>query len=110
MLVKFFAPKRLKRLIVLITVTFVFLITTTRVAKSSQEIDMSRLTCGEFLEMDRMLQVMSMVWYNGFAAQKRGTFVFTLDRDSLSAQKDSLTNACEAGENELVVKQLPTIF
>lgn len=110
MLVKFFASKRLKRSIILIVGAFVFLGITTRIAKSSQEIDMSQLTCGEFLEMNRMPQVMSIVWYNGFAAQERGTFVFTLDRDNLSAQKESLTTACEAGENELVVKQLSTIF
>jgi len=107
MLVEFFTSKRL---IISITVTLMFVVITTRVAKSSQEIDMSQLTCGEFLEMDRMPQVMSIVWYNGFAAQERGTFAFTPDRDHLSAQKESLTTACEAGENELVVKQLPTIF
>ncbi|WP_255414027.1 HdeA/HdeB family chaperone [Pleurocapsa sp. CCALA 161] len=87
-----------------------FLVITTRVANSSEEIDMSQLTCTEFLAMDRMPQVMSLVWYNGFAAQKRGTFVFTPDRDNLSEQKDSLTTACEASGNDLVVEQLPTIF
>ncbi|MFM2315100.1 MAG: HdeA/HdeB family [Cyanobacteriota bacterium] len=71
---------------------------------------MSQLTCGEFLEMDRMPQVMSLVWYNGFAARERGTFVFVPDRDNLSEQKDSMTTACEGNENNLVVRQLPTIF
>jgi hypothetical protein len=107
MLVKFFTSKRL---ITLIAVALMFVVITTRAASSSQEIDMSQLTCEEFLEMDTMPQVMSIVWYNGFAAQKRGTFVFTPDRDNLSEQKDSLTTACEAGENELIVEQLPAIF
>jgi hypothetical protein len=57
-----------------------------------------------------MPQVMSIVWYNGFAAQKRGSFVFTPDRDNLSEQKDSLSNACETSDDGLVVQQLPTIF
>jgi len=107
MLVKFFTSKRL---ITLIAVALMFVVITTRAASSSQEIDMSQLTCEQFLQMDRMPQVMSIVWYNGFAAQKRGTFVFTPDRDNLSEQKDSLTTACEAGGNELVVEQLPTIL
>jgi HdeA/HdeB family len=79
MLVKFFAPKRL---ITLIAVALMFVVITTRAANSSssQEIDMSQLTCLEFLEMDTMPQVMSIVWYNGFAAQERGTFVFSPDR------------------------------
>lgn len=93
-----------------ITVALMLVVITTRLAKSSQEIDMSQLTCGEFLEMDRMPQVMSTVWYNGFAAQEQGTFVFTPDRDHLSAQKDSLTTACETNDGDLVVRQLPTIF
>jgi HdeA/HdeB family len=107
MLVKFFTSKRL---ITLIAVAFMFLIITTRAASSSQEIDMSQLTCEQFLQMDRMPQVMSIVWYNGFAAQKRGSFVFTPDRDNLSEQKDSLSNACETSGNGLVVQQLPAIF
>jgi hypothetical protein len=107
MLTNFFS---LKRAIALITVFLMLLVITARVANSSQEIDMSQLTCARFLQMDRMPQVMSLVWYNGFAAQKRGTFVFTPDRDRLSEQKDSLTTACEASRNDLVVQQLPTIF
>jgi hypothetical protein len=109
MLVKFFTSKRL---ITLIAVALMFVVITTRAAisSSSQEIDMSQLTCEEFLQMDTMPQVMSLVWYNGFAAEKRGTFVFTPDRDNLSEQKDSLTNACEASGSDLVVQQLPTIF
>ncbi len=107
MLAKFFS---LRIFSTFIAVVLMFLVITTRVANSSEEIDMSQLTCTEFLEMDRMPQVMSLVWYNGFAAQKRGTFVFTPDRDNLSEQKDSLTTACEASENDLVVRQLPTIF
>jgi HdeA/HdeB family len=97
-------------LITLITAVLILLVITARIANSSEEIDMSQLSCGEFLEMDRMPQVMSIVWYNGFAAQERGTFVFTPDRDHLSAQKDSLTTACEANSNDLVVRQLPAIF
>jgi hypothetical protein len=53
---------------------------------------------------------MSLVWYNGFAAEKRGTFVFTPNRDNLSQQKDSLTTACETSGDGLVVQQLPAIF
>lgn len=107
MLVKFFTSKRL---ITLIAVALMFVVITTRAASSSQEIDMSQLTCEQFLQMDRMPQVMSIVWYNGFAAQKRGSFVFTPDRDNLSEQKDSLSNACETSGDGLVVQQLPTIF
>jgi hypothetical protein len=107
MLAKFFS---LKILITLIAVALMLVVITTKAAKSSQEIDMSQLSCGEFLEMDRMQQVMSIVWYDGFAAQKRGTFIFAPDRDHLSEQKESLTTACESRENDLVVKQLPTIF
>ncbi|NJO96107.1 MAG: hypothetical protein HC764_08810 [Pleurocapsa sp. CRU_1_2] len=95
---------------IFIAVVVMFLVITARVAKSSEEIDMSQLSCQEFLEMDRMPRVMSIVWYNGFAAQKRGSFVFTPDRDNLSEQQDSLTNACETSGNGLVVQQLPTIF
>ncbi|PSB09014.1 hypothetical protein C7B62_14670 [Pleurocapsa sp. CCALA 161] len=107
MLAKFFSFRIFSTFI---AVVLMFLVITTRVANSSEEIDMSQLTCTEFLAMDRMPQVMSLVWYNGFAAQKRGTFVFTPDRDNLSEQKDSLTTACEASGNDLVVEQLPTIF
>jgi hypothetical protein len=107
MIAKFFSPRIL---ITSIAVAFLFLVVTTRVAKSSQEIDMSQLSCGEFLEMDRMPQVMSIVWYNGFAAEKRGNFLFTPDRDNLSEQIDSLTNACETSGDGLVVQQLPAIF
>jgi hypothetical protein len=107
MLAKFFS---LRILITSITVALMLVVIAARTAKSSQEIDMSQLSCGEFLEMDRMPQVMSIVWYNGFAAQERGTFVFAPDRDRLSEQKDSLTTACEASSNDLVVKQLPAIF
>jgi hypothetical protein len=107
MLIKFFS---FKNLIALMVTVFMFLVITARVAKSSQEIDMSQLTCSEFLEMDRMQQVMSLVWYNGFAAQKRDNFVFTPDRENLSKQKDSLTTACETNTGDLVVQQLPAIF
>jgi hypothetical protein len=107
MLIKFFS---FKKAIALMVTVFMFLVLTAKVAKSSEEIDMSQLTCEEFLEMDRMPQVMSIVWYNGFAAQKRGNFVFTPDRDNLFEQKDSLSNACETSGNGLVVQQLPTIF
>lgn len=107
MLAKFFS---LRILITSIAVALMLVVITTRAAKSSQEIDMSQLTCAEFLEMDRMPQVMSIVWYNGFAAQKRGTFVFAPDRDRLSEQKESLTTACETSSDDLVVEQLPTIF
>jgi hypothetical protein len=99
-----------RTLITLITTALILIVITARMAKSSEEIDMSQLTCGNFLEMDRMPQVMSVVWYNGFAAQQQGTFVFTPDRDHLSQQKDSLTTACEANSNDLVVKQLPAVF
>jgi hypothetical protein len=107
MLPKFFS---LRILSIFITAVLAFLVITARVANSSEELDMSQLTCEEFLEMDTMPQVMSIVWYNGFAAQKRGTFVFTPDRGSLSEQKDSLTSACETSGNDLVVQQLPAIF
>jgi hypothetical protein len=107
MLIKFFS---FKNLLTLMVAVFMFLVITARVAKSSVEIDMSQLTCAEFLEMDRMPQVMSLVWYNGFAAEKRGNFLFTPDRDNLSEQKDSLTNACETSGDSLVVQQLPTIL
>jgi HdeA/HdeB family len=107
MLAKFFS---LRILITSITVALILVVITTGVAKSSQEIDMSQLSCGEFLEMDRMPQVMSIVWYNGFTAQQQGTFGFTPDRDHLSEQKNSLTTACEANSNDLVVRQLPAIF
>jgi hypothetical protein len=108
MLSKFFS---LKTLSIFIAVVSMFLVVTARGAKSSEDsIDMSQLSCMEFLEMDTMQQVMSLVWYNGFAAEKRGTFVFAPDRDSLSEQKDSLTNACETSSDSLVIEQLPAIF
>jgi hypothetical protein len=107
MLIKFFS---FKNLLTLMVAVFMFLVVTAKVAKSSEEIDMSQLTCAEFLEMDTMPQVMSLVWYNGFAAEKRGNFLFTPDRDNLSEQKDSLTNACETSGNDLVVQQLPAIL
>jgi hypothetical protein len=107
MLTKFLS---LRVLSIFMAVVLMFLVVTTRVAKSSEQIDMSQLTCAEFLEMDRMLQVMSLVWYNGFAAQKRGTFEFAPDRDHLSQQKDALTTACETSGDGFVVEQLPAIF
>jgi hypothetical protein len=100
----------LRILSIFIAVVVTFLVVTARVAKSSEQIDMSQLTCTEFLEMDRMQQVMSLVWYNGFAAEKRGTFVFSPDRDNLFEQKESLSNACETSGDSLVVQQLPNIF
>lgn len=103
MLTKFFT---FKRLIVSIAVVLIFLVITTKAAISSQELDMSQLTCQEFLQMDRMPQVMSVVWYSGWAAQKQGTFAFTPDRNKITEQKESLTSACESNSNDLVLNQL----
>ncbi|MGL4880594.1 MAG: HdeA/HdeB family chaperone [Waterburya sp.] len=87
-----------------------FIVITSKAANSSEEMDMSRLTCEQFLDMNTMEQVMSIVWYNGWVAKEQGTFMFQPDRDYLSEQKDSLTTGCEGNVNDLVVKQLPTIF
>ena len=73
---------------------------------NDQVIDMSQLTCEEFLDMGRMEQVMSMVWYSGWAAETKGDFFFTPDRGAMSERKDSLESACENNQQDLVMNQL----
>jgi HdeA/HdeB family len=68
--------------------------------------DMSRLTCEEFMDMDKMEQVMSMVWYSGWSAEKQGDANFTMDRSALSEKKDSLETACDNTPQDLVVDRL----
>ncbi len=75
-------------------------------ADDDKQIDMSQLTCGEYLEMGRMEKMMSTVWYSGWVAEKKGDFIFTPDRGAMSERKDSLEDACQNSENDLVLNQL----
>lgn len=72
----------------------------------SLTIDMSNLTCEEFVDLGRMEKIMGLVWLNGWAAQRRGNFTFIADRTVLSKRKDALENACENNEQDLVMNQL----
>ena len=69
-------------------------------------IDMSQLTCGEFLDLGRKEKMMSLVWYSGWSAETKGDFIFTPDRGAMSERKDSLEGACENSQDDLVVNQL----
>ncbi|MGD1917505.1 MAG: HdeA/HdeB family chaperone [Pleurocapsa sp.] len=69
-------------------------------------IDMSNLTCEEFVDLGRMEKIMGLVWLSGWAAQRQGNFTFTADRTVLSKRKDALENACENNEQDLVINQL----
>lgn len=67
---------------------------------------MSQLTCESFLQLNTMQQVMSVVWYEGWIAQKKGMSVFVAERDRVFSQKESLITTCEASKNELVLTKL----
>ena len=75
-------------------------------ADNSKAIDMSQLTCEEFLQMGRMETMMSIVWYSGWMAEKQGKFMFTPERGAMSDKKNALETACKKSKNDLVLNQL----
>ena len=83
---------------------------TVTAADKDKEINMSQLTCEEFLDMGRMEKMMSLVWYSGWMAEKQGNFTFTPDRGAMSQRKDSLEDACENSKNDLVLNQLQVSY
>ncbi|MDJ0634216.1 MAG: HdeA/HdeB family chaperone [Xenococcaceae cyanobacterium MO_188.B29] len=100
---KFFSAKILVAIIA--TASVLSPITVTAEDKD-KEINMSQLTCAEFMQMGRMEKVMSVVWYSGWMAQNKGEFMFTPDRGAMSEQKDFLETACKNNGNDLVISQL----
>jgi len=75
-------------------------------ADNAQTIDMSQLTCEEFVDLGRMEKMMSLVWLSVWAAQRQGNFIFTADRSVMTARKDNLEAACENNDRALVIEQL----
>ncbi len=100
---KFFAAKILVSVIATASVLFPITVTA---ADKDKEIDMSKLTCAEFMQMGKMEKVMSVVWYSGWMAQNNGEFMFTPDRGVMSEQRDFLETACKNNGNDLVITQL----
>jgi HdeA/HdeB family len=72
----------------------------------AQTIDMSQLTCAKFDDLGNMEQMMSMIWFSGWTAQKQGDLTFTPNRGAMSARKDALETACENNQQDLVMNQL----
>lgn len=103
MLSKFFP---FKTLVPVIVVTSILSAIAVAAADNSKEIDMSQLTCGEFLQMGRMETMMSMVWYSGWLSEKQGEFMFTPDRGAMADKKNALDTACNQNKNDLVLNQL----
>lgn len=96
----------LKILIATTATASILLSATVIAADNSKEIDMSQLTCGEFLQMGRMETMMTVVWYSGWMAEKQGNFAFTPDRSAMSSQKDVLSNSCQDSSDDLVINKL----
>lgn len=103
MQLRLFPPKILVAMIAIASVLSPIIVTA---ADKDKEIDMSQLTCAEFMQMGRMEKVMSVVWYSGWMAQNKGEFMFTPDRGAMSEQKDFLETACKNNGNDLVISQL----
>ena len=103
MLPKFFP---FRTLVTAIAVTTILSAIGVAAADNSKEIDMSQLTCAEFLQMGRMETMMSIVWYSGWMAQKQGEFMFTPERGAMSDKKNALETACNKSKNDLVLNQL----
>ena len=93
-------------LVPVLTITSILSAVTVAAADNSKEIDMSQLTCAEFLQMGRMETMMSIVWYSGWMAEKQGEFMFTPERGAMSDQKNVLETACNQNKNDLVLNQL----
>jgi hypothetical protein len=72
----------------------------------AQTIDMSQLTCSKFDDLGKMEQMMSMIWFSGWTAEKQGNFTFTPDRGAMSDRKDALEAACKNNQQDLVMNQL----
>ena len=105
MLSKFF-PFRI--LVPAIAITSILSAMAVAAADNSKEMDMSQLTCGEFLQLGRMETMMSIVWYSGWIAEKQGEFIFTPERSAMSDKKNALETACNQNKNDLVLNQLHT--
>ena len=103
MLPKFFP---FRTLVTAIAVTSILSAIGVAAADNGKEIDMSQLTCAEFLQMGRMETMMSIVWYSGWMAQKQGEFMFTPERGAMSDKKNALETACNKSKNDLVLNQL----
>ena len=103
MLSKFFP---FRTLVIAIAITSILSAIAVAASDNSKEIDMSQLTCAEFLQMGRMETMMSIVWYSGWIAEKQGEFIFTPERGAMSDKKKVLETACNQNKNDLVLNQL----
>ena len=86
----------------------VFFPTTVTASNSDKIMNMSKkLTCANFLDMDMMQKVMSVVWLSGWTSKEQEKYMFAPDRNLLSNKKELLEENCQSNEQDLVLNQIP---
>lgn len=85
----------------------IFFPTTVTASDSDKIMNMSQLTCADFLDMGMMQKVMSVVWLSGWTSKDQERYMFAPDRNLLSNKEELLEENCESNEQDLVLNQIP---
>lgn len=85
----------------------IFFPTTVTASDSSKIMNMSQLTCADFLDMGMMQKVMSVVWLSGWTSKEQERYIFAADRNLLSNKKELLEENCSNNQQDIVLNQIP---
>ncbi len=78
-------------------------------AKASKKIDLSTLTCGQFVQMSAPEAITTLSWIDGYLTQKEGKPVW--DVDTFVQHRDKLINVCveDDGKEKLVLEEIQNL-
>ncbi len=78
-------------------------------AKASKQVDLSTLTCGQFVQMSAPEAITTLSWIDGYLTKKDGKPVW--DVESFVQHRDKLINVCvdKDGKDKLVLEEIKNI-
>lgn len=78
-------------------------------AKAAKQVDLSTLTCGEFVQMSAPEAITTLSWLDGYLTQKEGKPVW--DIDTFVQHRDKLINICvdKDGKDKLVLEEIQNL-
>ncbi len=78
-------------------------------AEASRKVDLSTLTCGQFVQMSAPEAITTLSWIDGYLTQKEGKPVW--DVDTFVQHRDKLINVCveDDGKEKLVLEEIQNL-
>ncbi len=77
--------------------------------KAAKQVDLSTLTCGQFVQMSAPEAIMTLSWIDGYLTKKDGKPVW--DVDTFVQHRDKLVNVCvdKDGKDKLVLEEIQNL-